>query len=146
MDRKYSLPTQKWIATMTWGHGQEYSLPIQKRMAIMTWGHGQEYSLPIQKRMATMTWGHGQESPQMVVVRYHKKNGSQQTRKAPITTPRVTNALCSLRQLADRTVRLSWRPEKYLENQSNILIQVVWINYLFLPSLEAALFLCIILE
>lgn len=46
----------------------------------------------------------------MVVVRYQRKNGSQQTRKAPNTTPSVTNALCSLCQVAERIARLSSMP------------------------------------
>jgi len=49
----------------------------------------------------------GQEFPQIVDTRYHRKNGSQQRRKAPITRPRVTKALCSFRQFADLTARLS---------------------------------------
>ena len=32
-----------------------------------------------------------------VKVTYQRKKGSQQRRKAPITTPRVTKALCSFR-------------------------------------------------
>ncbi len=51
-------------------------------------------------------FGQGQRSsPQMVTVRYHEKKGSQQRRKAPMTMPRVTNALCSFRQL----VWMRWR-------------------------------------
>ena len=47
---------------------------------------------PIQKSVATKTSGQVQASPQMVTVRYQEKKGSQHNRKAPITTPRVTNA------------------------------------------------------
>ena len=47
---------------------------------------------PIQNSIATRTSGQWQLSPQMVTVKYQEKNGSQQIRNAPITTPRVTNA------------------------------------------------------
>ena len=57
--------------------------------------------------MATMMCGQGQRSPQMVTVRYQEKKGSQQRRKAPITTPRVTKALCSFLHIALRMERLS---------------------------------------
>ena len=49
-------------------------------------------NLPIQKRMLTTTSGQGQADPHIVIVRYHRKKGSQHNRKAPITTPSVTNA------------------------------------------------------
>ena len=62
---------------------------------------------PIQKRMATMMWGQGHSSPQMVTVRYQVKKGSQHSRKAPITTPSVTKALCSFLHTALRMERLS---------------------------------------
>ena len=52
-------------------------------------------------------WGQGQRSPQMVTVRYQEKKGSQQRRKAPMTTPRVTKALCSFLHMALRMDRLS---------------------------------------
>ena len=48
--------------------------------------------LPIQKSAETSMSGQWQVSPQRVKVRYQEKKGSQHTRKAPITTPSVTNA------------------------------------------------------
>ena len=61
--------------------------------------HFNRYNIyfPIQKRTATTSPGTSQRSPQMVEVRYQVKKGSQHTRKVPITTPSVTNALCSFR-------------------------------------------------
>ena len=69
--------------------------------------HRTEATPPIQKRMATMMWGQGQSSPQMVTVRYQEKKGSQHSRNPPITTPRVTNALCSFLHIALRIDLLS---------------------------------------
>ena len=60
------------------------------------------------KSLDTGPPGHGQyEVPQMVTVRYQVKKGSQQRRKAPITTPSVTKALCSFLHIALRIDRLS---------------------------------------
>ena len=61
-------------------------------------------SPPVQNRMDTTVSGQLQSSPHMVVVRYHRKKGSQHTKKAPITIPRVTKALCSLPQLVELLV------------------------------------------
>jgi hypothetical protein len=58
-----------------------------------------ELKYPIQKRIETTMSGHGQYvSPQMVTVRYHVKKGNQHSKKAPMTMPKVTKALCSFLQ------------------------------------------------
>ena len=61
--------------------------------------------LPIQNSIATRTSGQWHSSPQMVTVKYQEKNGSQQIKNAPITTPKVTNAW--------RKVYIQFRPNRF---------------------------------